>query len=95
MFSHGLFWFIMGMLSILVVVCAKTWADKSDVNMTWWKWIIAALWYIGFLFSIAVPATFMGEGEIHAGLTMIVFSVVPSIIIGFIVWRVITSVGKG
>lgn len=94
MFLHGLFWFIMGILSILVVVGAKTWADNSKLKMTWWKWTIAALWYIGFLFSIAVSATFMGESEIAAGLKMIIFSVVLSIIGGVIIWRVIVSVGK-
>lgn len=94
MFTYGLFWLIMGMLSILVIAGAKAWADKLNVDMNWWKWALSGLWYIGFLFAFAVPATFIGEGEVAAGLKMGVFSVVPSIIVGFIVFRIIVSVGK-
>ena len=84
----------MGIVSVLVVAGAREWAGIKGLKMTWWKWLLVICWYAGFLFAIAVPMTFIGEGEPAAGFTMSLFSVVPAIIGGFVVWRVITAGGK-
>ncbi len=94
MFGEGVFWLMMGMVSIIVIVGVKAWTDSLRVKMTWWKWAISVVWYVGFLFSVAVPATFMGEGEVAAGGKMIIFSVLPAILMGFGVWRVINADSK-
>lgn len=94
MFSSGIFWFLMGIVSVLITVGAKQWADAKGLKMSWWKWVLAICWYAGFLFAVAVPMTFIGEGEAAAGFKMSLFSVVPAIILGFAVWRMITTSHK-
>lgn len=91
MISVSIFWFLMGIVSVLIIVGAKEWADAKGLIMTWWKWILVICWYAAFLFAVAVPMTFIGEGEPAAGFKMFLFSVVPAIILGFAVWRVISN----
>ena len=91
MYFFSIFWFVMGILSLIIIFGFKNIAESKGLQMNWWKWIISIAWWMGFLFSVAVPATFMGEGELYAGAMMILFSVVPATILGFIVWRIISS----
>ena len=86
-----IFAFIIGFLSGAVIIAAIFWAKDLGLHMNWWKWLLTTVWWMGFLFAIAVPATFAGEGEPYAGAMMILFSLVPAILGGFIVWRIITA----
>ena len=91
MYGWSIFWFVMGLISLIMIIGFKNIAREKGVNMNWWKWLLSTVWWMGFLFAIAVPATFAGEGEPYAGAMMILFSVVPAILGGFIVWRIITA----
>ena len=89
MFSGALFWFIMGMLFILVAVGAKTWADALRLKMTWWKWLLALLWYVQLNLTVAAPMTFIGENEAAAGGKLFLFMIVATIIFGVVLWRLL------
>lgn len=91
MFSGGVFWFIMGMLFILVAVGAKAWAESLRLNMTWWKWVCALVWYALLNFTVAGPMTFIGENEAGAGGKLFLFSLVGTIILGVALWRILVS----
>jgi len=91
MYGWSIFWFAMGGVSLVMILGFKSMAEAKGINMTWWKWALTVVWWMGFLFAVAVPMAFMGEGEMYAGALMILFSVVPAIILGFVVWRVISS----
>lgn len=91
MFSGGIFWFIMGMLFILVAAGAKTWAEALRLKMSWWKWSCALLWYGLLAFTVAGPMTFLGENEAAAGGRLFLFSLVLTIITGVALWRILAS----
>ena len=56
-------WFSMGILTVLVATSARAWAHDLGLRMSWWKWLLAALWYGWALLTVAVPMTFVGERE--------------------------------
>ena len=81
--------FIIGALSGLVVAAAIAWARDLGLKMNWWKWLSAGLWYILLIFSVLSSFTLIGEGEPSAGMRMIFFMGVITIILGVGVARVI------
>ena len=91
MYGWSVFWFMMGLISVVMIIGFKKMADEKGICLTWWKWLISVLWWMGFLLAVAVPFTFIGEGEPAAGAWMILFSVVPASILGFVVYRVVAS----
>ena len=91
MFSGDLFWFVMGMLMILVAVGAVTWAKELGLKMTWWKWLLAALWYGLFNVSLAAPMTVLGENEPNAALRIFIPMIVVSIVLGVGLWRLLAA----
>jgi hypothetical protein len=81
----------MGLMTLVMIIGFKQMASEKGINMTWWKWVLTLGWWMGFLLAVAVPFTFVGEGEPAAGAWMILFSVVPASILGLVVWRVVTA----
>ena len=77
-----IFVFLAGALTGLVVTGAVIWAKDLKLKMTWWKWLLAALWYTLLLFFIFLDFTMIGEGEPGAGWTMLLFQFVILIILG-------------
>lgn len=90
MYGWSIFWFAMGLVSLVMAIGFKQLAKEKGIRMTWWKWVLSGGWWIGFLLAVAVPFTFIGEGEPAAGAWMVLFSVVPAAILGVGVWRIIT-----
>jgi len=86
-----IFAFIVGLLSGAVVVGAITWAKDLGWRMTWWKWLLTALWYFLLLFLLFAGFTFIGEGEPAAGWKAIGISVVLLVILGAALVRILKS----
>ena len=82
MFGGGLFWFVLGIIFVLVAAGAKTWAEDLRLKMNWWKWTLIGLWYILLNFTLAVPFTLWGENESQGGLVTLLFLGVITIILG-------------
>ena len=76
-----LFMFIAGAVTGLVAAGAIAWAKDLGLKMTWWKWLLAALWYILLNFFIFLDFTMIGEGESGAGLKLLFFQGVLMIIL--------------
>lgn len=89
MFEGGLFWMIMGALSVLVGVSASLWAKDLGFKMNWLRWILVVLWYLLLMLTVASPFTLVGENEAVAGMRIIPFLVVPTIILGVGLWRLL------
>lgn len=87
MFQGALFWMIMGALTVLVGASAKTWAEDLRLKMTWFKWVLAALWYLLVWLTVATPFTLAGENEASAGLRILPFLLIPTIVLGVALWR--------
>ena len=76
------FAFVAGALTGLVVAGARAWARSLRLKMTWWKWLLAAVWYVLLVFFVFMDFTIIGEGEPAAGLKMLLFQGVIMIILG-------------
>jgi len=76
------FAFIVGLLTGAVVMGATSWAKLLGLRMSWWRWLLSALWYILLLFLLFAAFTFMGEGEVAAGWRTIGISAVLMVILG-------------
>lgn len=89
------FAFISGALSGLVVMGAIVWAKSLGLMMTWWKWLLAVLWYLLLNFFVFLDFTMMGEGEAAAGLKMLLFQAIVMIILGVGLARLLWAGRKG
>jgi hypothetical protein len=45
----------MGLIYTLTALSAPIWAEDLGLQMSWWKWILAALWYVLLNFSFEIP----------------------------------------
>jgi len=86
-----IFAFVVGLLTGGVVVGATTWAKALGLRMSWWKWILLALWYFLLLFFLFAGFTFMGEGEVAAGWKTIGIAVVLMVILGAALVRILIT----
>jgi len=66
-----LFVFLIGGFTGLIVAGAIAWTKDLGLKMTWWKWLLAALWYILLNFFVFLDFTLIGEGESGAGLKLL------------------------
>lgn len=90
-FTTGTFWFLLGILFVVVVVGAYVWFEDKGIKMTWWKWLLALLWYAFLNISIAAPFTFFAEKEPKgAWATLGIFGVL-TVILGVGLWRLLMS----
>ena len=89
--SFVIFAFIVGALMGLVIPAAVVWAKDLGLKMAWWKWLLAALWYILLGFSVLSAFTLVGEGEAVAGMRMFGFTLVVTIILGAGVLRILLA----
>lgn len=93
-FNSGLFWFIEGIFTCLVVIGLKIWMEDKGIPMLFWKWLLLGLWVLFFGFTIAFVTTSLGENEPAAAkVGGIVFGLI-SLVTGFGLWRLLLLKGK-
>lgn len=66
-FNSGIFWFIEGILFMLIVLAVRSWARDRNLILPMWKWTLFLLWVLLAGFTIAFVGTSFGEGEPVAG----------------------------
>ena len=89
MFTSGFFWFVMGMIAILVAMGFKAFAEDRGWTLNWWKWLLAAVWYLIFSLSWFTWGTLIGEMEGSAGFKMWLVGMGVSIVLGVGLWRLL------
>jgi len=67
-FTSGLFWFIEGVLFIVLLTALRAWLKTKGATMTWWKWFLLVAWILLAGFTAAFIGTNIGEGEYTAAL---------------------------
>ena len=88
-FFKPIFWIVMGLIYALTIAGAPLWAEDLGLHMTWWKWILAGLWYVLLSFTFAGSFTLLGEKEPGAWYKFLGFHLIIAIIFGVIVWSLI------
>ena len=83
-FFKPIFWTVMGLLYALIIAAAPVWARDMGLQMSWWKWILAAVWYALLSFTFAGSFTLMGEREPGAWYRFLGFNLIITIIVGVI-----------
>ncbi len=85
--------FIAGISLGFLIPAAIVWARELKLKMSWWKWLLSSFWYISLMFSIMLAFTFMGEGEMAAGIKVLVVSLFIMAVLGLLLYRVL-ALGK-
>jgi hypothetical protein len=88
-FNSGLFWFAEGILAVLVILGFKAWMEDRGVSMSWWKWILLALWVLLAGFTIAFVGASIGEKEFIAAFRGGLIFGLLTVFAGIGVWKAI------
>jgi len=91
-FFKPIFWIILGLLYALTIAGMPIWAEDLGIQMAWWKWILAALWYVLLSFTFAGSFTLLGEKEPQAWYKFLGANLIITIIVGVIFWFLIKAV---
>ncbi|MFO7767645.1 MAG: dehalogenase [bacterium] len=67
-FRSGAFWFVEGILFVVVVAGVRAWSQDRGIPMPWWKWGVFIVWLALAGFTFAFVGTSLGEGEPTAAL---------------------------
>lgn len=94
MFSGGFFWFLMGMLAVLVGVGFKKFAEDKGWVLNWWKWLLSILWYTLLSLSFYAWGTLIGENEAGAGWRTGLLGLFICLILGVGLWRLLAAKPK-
>ncbi len=92
MFVGGsFFWYLMGIIFILVALGFKAYADEKGWILNWWKSLLAFLWYGLFSLSLLSWGTLIGENESTAGWKLGVLGLFITLILGVGLWRLLST----
>ncbi len=92
--TGGLFWFSMGIVFVLVATGFKVFAADLGWRITWWKGLLATLWYAIFSLSFYAWGTLIGEGENSAGLKLFSIGIFVSIVFAVGLVRLFAQSGR-
>ena len=94
-FNSSTFWFLMGVLFILAAAGFRAFAKDRGWVISWWKAVLALIWYAIFAFSFYAYGTLMGENETSAGLRILVLGLLVCLILGIAIWRLLVPKPHG
>ena len=80
------YWMVMGLLYTIMIAGAPSLAETLDLQMSLWKWILVALWYVLVSINLAAGFTLIGEKERGAGPKFMAATLIPLAILGVGLW---------
>lgn len=86
-FGSDIFWLLMGVVLVLIGAAFKAFAEDRGWVLTWWKGLLALIWYGLFCLSLYTYGTLAGEGEASAGFKLMLVGLVICLILGVGLWR--------
>jgi hypothetical protein len=86
-FGSDFFWLLMGAIFVLVGFAFKAFAEERGWKLTWWKGLLALLWYGLILLSFYAWGTLSGENESSAGIKIFLVGIFVCAILGVGLWR--------
>jgi hypothetical protein len=93
-FDGNFFWFLMGIVFVLILAGFKAFADDKGWAMTWWKWLLLIVWDAIFSLSFYAWGTLIGERENSAGFKIALLGLFICLILGVGIWRLVTAKPK-
>ena len=87
--TGGPFWFLMGVIFVLVSTAFWTFGRDRGWVLTWWKGLLAVVWYAVPSLSFFAWGTLIGEGEAGAGLKLFLIGLFVTIVSGVALVRLI------
>ena len=85
--TGGFFWFLMGAVFVLVAVAFLAFSRDRGWTITWWKGLLALLWYTILSLSLFAWGTLIGEGEGGAGFKLFLIGLFITIVLGVALLR--------
>ena len=87
-FQGSVFWFVMGIVAVLVAVGFSAFAVNRGWTLTWWKWLLAILWYLLLSMTFFTFGTLIGENEGNAAWRIGLLGLFVCLVSGVGLWRV-------
>lgn len=88
--SNG-FWFLTGVLFVLVAAGFRAYARGRGWTIAWWKAALGILWYSVFLIFFYAWGTLSGENEGAAGFKIFLAGMVLCLVSGVGLWRLLAG----
>jgi len=90
-FDSNIFWFLMGILFILVAAGFRAYAKAHRWIISWWKTALGIVWYSIFMLSFYAWGTLIGEKEGDAGFKILLLGLFICAISGVGLWRLMAK----
>jgi len=94
-FNSGTFWFVEGVLFVLVVFAFKVWMEDRGRPVPWWKWAFVLAWIALVAFTAAFVGTSLGEGESTAAIRGGALFGTAALLTGVGLWRLLAAGSRG
>lgn len=88
-FDSNLFWLLMGIVFVLIAAGFKVFADDRGWVITWWKALLAFVWYLILATSFYASGILIGENEASAGFKLLLLGLFICMILGVGLWRLL------
>lgn len=92
--TGGPFWFVMGMVFVLVAAAFRAFANDRGWALNWWKSLLAIAWYAILSTSFFAWGTLIGENEASAGFKLFLIGIFVSIVFGVGLVRLLAHSSK-
>jgi len=86
-FNSSFFWFLMGIVSVLVVAGFRAFAKDRGWPITFGNAVLGFLCYGVFLLSFYAWGTLMGENEGSAGIRILLFGLAVAVVLAAVLLR--------
>lgn len=86
-FNSNIFWFLMGILFILVTAGFRAYAKDRGWVISWWKAALGIAWYCLLMLSFYAWGTLIGEHEGKAGFGILILGLFICFVSGVGLWK--------
>ena len=93
-FGSSFFWMSMGVILVLIGFAFKAFAEDQGWTLTWWKGLLALIWYGVVTLTIYAFGTLVGENEASAGIKLLQAGLFVCLILGVGLWRLLAMKPK-
>lgn len=94
-FNSSSFWFLTGILFVLIAALFRAYARDRGWIVSWWKAVLGLIWYGILMLSFYAWGTLMGENEGDAGFKILILGLFICLVSGIGLWRLMAAKKPG